>query len=243
MHNVRVARETRREARARITAEIMDAARRQLVEVGAAGLSVREVAREVGMVSSAVYRYVESRDDLLTRLIIGAYDALGLAAESASAAARSQAPGDDLGRWAATAGAVRAWALDHPQQYLLLYGSPVPGYAAPDDTVTPGTRVTFALVDILTDAAAHGRLAAAGPPPLPGDTPLADDLRRLADEIGTALEPTTVLAFVTAWTQLFGLVSFELTSQTRNVVADHDSLFDATSRRLGYQLGLREGTV
>src|SRR6186997_2793657 len=97
----------RERARAEITAEILEAARRQLATDGAAGLSLRAVAREVGMVSSAVYRYVASRDELLTLLIIGSYDALGTVVEDA-AANRRRAPADrflDAGR------AVRTWAV------------------------------------------------------------------------------------------------------------------------------------
>src|SRR5215211_5359016 len=75
----------RERIRAELTAEIADAARRQLAEVGAAAVSLRAVARELGMASSAVYRYFPSRDELLTRLIIDGYDALGAAAESADA--------------------------------------------------------------------------------------------------------------------------------------------------------------
>ena len=231
-----MARETRAQARQRITAELMDAARRQLAEVGAAGLSLREVARELGMVSSAVYRYVDSRDDLLTRLIVEAYDALGAAAEAASA---DTAGAGDLERWVATAHAVRDWALAHPHQHLLLYGSPVPGYAAPDETVGPGTRVTFALAGIVADAHAAGRLE---PPagPAPELTPtLTDDLAALAEVPPGPLPANGVLAFLTAWTQLFGLVGFELTNQTRGMVTDHRGLFDATVRRLGHHVGLR----
>src|SRR5215469_135252 len=85
-------------ARAEITSEILDAGRRHLATDGAAGLSLRAIARELGMASSAVYRYVASRDELLTRLIIGAYDALGAAAESRERGAdRADLPG----RWAA----------------------------------------------------------------------------------------------------------------------------------------------
>src|SRR3954471_4349899 len=73
----------RERVRAELTAEITDAARRQLAEVGAAALSLRAVARELGMASSALYRYFPSRNDLLTRLIIDGYDALGEAAEKA----------------------------------------------------------------------------------------------------------------------------------------------------------------
>lgn len=234
-------RETRREARARITAELMDAARRQLAEVGAAGLSLREVAREIGMVSSAVYRYVDSRDELLTRLIVEAYESLGEAAERASAGAAPTAPGCDLRRWLTTARAVRSWALDHPHEYLLLYGSPVPGYAAPEATVGPGTRVTFALVGIVRDAHAGGRLAPASEPRGEVTDQLEGDLGRLAhDAVDPGFGTDAVLAFLAAWTQMFGLVSFELTNQTRGVVTDHAALFDATVLRLGHQLGLRD---
>ncbi len=215
----------------------MEAARRQLGEVGAAGLSLREIAREIGMVSSAVYRYVDSRDDLLTRLIIDAYDALGDVAERAASA-----PADtDLGRWTATASAIRRWAIAHPHEYQLLYGSPVPGYAAPDDTVGPGIRVVVALARIVGEAARHERLAAPGEP-LGDLTPqLADDLRALADAVPDPFpaDATTVLAFVVGWSQLFGLLSFELTNQTRGYVGDDADLFDAAARRVGHQIGLR----
>src|SRR4051812_30354536 len=95
----------RERVRAELTREITDAARRQLAEVGAAALSLRAVAREVGMVSSAVYRYFPSRDDLLTRLIIDGYDDVGAAAEAADV---PSAP--PVERWLAVCRAVRAWA-------------------------------------------------------------------------------------------------------------------------------------
>ena len=214
---------------------IMEAARHQLAEVGAAGLSLRSVAREIGMVSSAVYRYVESRDELLTRLIIEAYDSLGSAAEEA---ARRHIGSTDLDRWAATAGAVRSWALDHPHDYLLLYGSPVPGYAAPDDTVAPGTRVTFALVGVLRDAAIAGRLQ---PASMPGErcAELSGDLDRLARLVGVDASDTAVLAFLAAWTQLFGLIGFELTNQTREMTTDHAALFRSITTAMGHHMGLR----
>ena len=129
-----VPRTARERARAEITGEILKAGRRHLATDGAAGLSLRAIARDLGMASSAVYRYVASRDDLLTRLIIDAYDALGAAAEAADRAA-----GPALaGRWAAICGAVRDWALANPNEYALIYGSPVPGYVAPAETVGPG---------------------------------------------------------------------------------------------------------
>ena len=233
-----MAAETRSAARVRITGEVMAAARRQLAEVGAAGLSLREVAREIGMVSSAVYRYVASRDELLTRLIIESYDALGADAEQASAAAAELG---DLERWLATAHAIRRWSCDHPHEHLLLYGSPVPGYAAPEDTIPPATRVTLALVGIVGDAAAAGRLAPPAEPAADITADFAAELAALADVVGTdaLATPDTVLAVLAAWTQMFGLIGFEITNQTRNVVTDHTALFDALVRRLAHQIGLR----
>src|SRR5215472_8300428 len=94
-------------ARAELTREIKEEARRQLAEIGAHGLSLRAVSRELGMVSSALYRYFPSRDDLLTALIIDAYNAIGAAAEAAIAATAG-APARE--RWAAACRAIRAWA-------------------------------------------------------------------------------------------------------------------------------------
>jgi AcrR family transcriptional regulator len=131
-------RTARERARAELTREIKQEARRQLAAHGAQGLSLRAVARELGMVSSALYRYFPSRDELLTALIIDAYDALGDTAEAADA---GQPPADIRGRWEATCRAVRDWALAHPHEYALIYGSPVPGYRAPQATVAPATRV------------------------------------------------------------------------------------------------------
>src|SRR5579875_3826393 len=103
-------RTARERARAELTREIKEEARRQLAAAGASGLSLRAVARELGMVSSALYRYYPSRDDLLTALIIDAYDAVGDAAEAAIASA---APGPARQRWTAACHAIRDWARSH----------------------------------------------------------------------------------------------------------------------------------
>lgn len=235
-----MATETRREARERITRELMAAARGQLADVGAAGLSLREVAREIGMVSSAVYRYVDSRDDLLTRLIIESYDSLGAVAERAAEAAHGA---DDLARWVHVARSIRTWAVENVHEYLLLYGTPVPGYAAPDGTIAAGARPTLALIGVVQAAADAGRLAEPAGPAAELTPGLRDELEQLASANTDGLDVATVIAFLTAWTQMFGLISFELTSQTRNVVEDHAGLFETIVRRLGYQLGLRDATM
>lgn len=145
------ARGARARARIEVTAAIKDEARRQLAAEGAAKLSLRAVARELGMVSSALYRYFPSRDDLLTALIIDAYDSLGESAESAHAEVAGAGAGPRE-RWISVCLAARRWALEHPHEYALIYGSPVPGYTAPDTTIPAASRVGLLLVGIVRDA-------------------------------------------------------------------------------------------
>lgn len=227
----------RARAHREVRAEILSAASRQLDAVGPASLSLRAVARELGMVSSAVYRYFASRDALLTALIIDAYDALGAIAERSAAETRDRPP---LERWVATAGEVRRWAVDHPQDYALLYGSPVPGYAAPDDTVVPGTRVTRALVQIVDDAIADGRVGPAG-----SDSTIELDpsTRRAVDVLRAAVDldatDDRIMAVIVAWTQLFGLLSFELFGQTRGLIDDHEAFFRDAATVMGSRIGLQ----
>lgn len=129
-----------RTARARVrdelTREIKEVPRRQLAARGMAELSLRAVARETGMGSSTVYRYFPSRDRLLTALIVDAYDAVGAMAEQAESAVRRA---DVSGRWMSVVRAVREWAVAHPQEYALIFGSPVPGYRATGRRWTPWT--------------------------------------------------------------------------------------------------------
>jgi AcrR family transcriptional regulator len=225
-------------ARAQITGEILDAARRHLATEGAPGLSLRAIARDLGMVSSAVYRYVASRDELLTRLIIDAYDSLGAAAEASEA----EVGRDDLtGRFAAVCHAVRDWALANPNEYALIYGSPVPGYAAPADTVGPATRVTAVLTEILGDAITRQAIS----PAVVRDT-VPDAVRDAFAPLRVLIPPEVPDALIQVglgiWMALFGTVSFELFGQLHNVVAedqrDRSAFFAECVRRWTVQLGI-----
>jgi hypothetical protein len=133
---------------------------------------------------------------------------------------------------------VRAWAVANPHEYALLYGSPVPGYEAPQDTIGPASRVTLALVGIVADAHRAGALADPLPIAVDVPRPLRPELAAIREATGTELPDDVVVAMVAAWTQLFGLVSFELFGQTRNVVTEHGALLDATLRLQAQALGL-----
>jgi AcrR family transcriptional regulator len=221
----------RERLRAELTAEITDAARRQLAEVGAAALSLRAVAREVGMVSSAVYRYFPSRDDLLTRLIIDGYDDLGAAAEEADDPAA--APRD---RWLAVCRAVCGWAKAHPHEYALLYGSPVPGYEAPKDTVPAASRVGVVLGRILGDAARSGAL-----PDATGERDpllISDDAVAVLGGEHPSLDETVRARALLAWSSLYGTISFELFGHFVGSVEDGDRFFDRAMGDLAGLIGL-----
>ncbi len=220
----------RERVRAELTAEITDAARRQLGEVGAAALSLRAVARDVGMVSSAVYRYFPSRDELLTRLIIDGYDALGAAAEAADDPA---APPKE--RWLTVCRAVRTWALAHPHEYALLYGSPVPGYSAPTDTVPAASRVGVVLGRILGDAARAGAL-----PQGTGarDSGLvSDDAVAVLGGDHPSLDESVRVRALLAWSSVYGTISFELFGHFVGSVEDGDRYFDLAMTDLASLIG------
>jgi AcrR family transcriptional regulator len=222
----------RERVRAEMVAEIKTVASRHLATDGA-NLSLRAVARDLGMVSSAIYRYFASRDELLTALIIDAYNDLGEAAERAEAAV---AKPDLAGRWRALASAIHAWARANPPEYALIYGSPVPGYAAPRDTIEPAARPVVVLMGILSDGIASRALAV---PAQRLPKAVRADLKRLTTQPGFTGIPESVLAAaIAAWAQLFGLISFELFGRLVGTIEDYDAFFQFQSQSLASQLGL-----
>jgi AcrR family transcriptional regulator len=226
-------RTARERVRAELISEITEVARRHLARDGAAGLSLRAVAREMGMVSSAIYRYYPSRDDLLTALIIDGYNAVGEAVEKAEAACPRE---DHMGRWLAVCHAVRDGAVAHPQEYALLYGSPVPGYSAPQDTIGPAMRNAVVFGRIVGDAHREGRLdPPGGYPPAPAS--FAADAAMISEAVLPDLPDDVIARAVTAWPGLFGAVSFELFGQYNNVITDLAALFDYAMRGLGRHIG------
>jgi AcrR family transcriptional regulator len=221
---VNAPRTARDRARAELTREVKDVARRLIERDGAAALSLREVSREMGMGASTLYRYFANRDELLTALIIDAFDQLGGAAEDGDAAARQAGAGHGA-RWLAACRAVRGWALDHPHEFALIYGSPVSGYAAPGDTIGPATRITGVLAAILETAAASGELR---PPatPLPGPRLVTAELLASYGAPAPPYQDLIERALV-LWITLIGTISFELFGHLHNTVTDYAAYFDA----------------
>jgi AcrR family transcriptional regulator len=196
--------------RAEMTDEIKTVARQHLATDGA-NLSLRAVARDIGLASSAVYRYFASRDELLTALIIDAYDALGAAAEEATAGVERATE-----RWLALASGVREWALAQPHQWALIYGSPVPGYQAPADTIGPAVRVMILIAGIVEQAYRDGKIVEREP--IAGR--YAEELAAVAAQFTPGAPARLAGAAIAAFIQLCGAVSAELFGQLNNTVDD-----------------------
>lgn len=221
-------------ARESLTAEIMVVARRHLTEHGADGLSLRAISRDLGMVSSAIYRYFPSRDELLTALIVQSYGNLG----DAVASAADQPDASVRQRFIYICSAVRAWAKSHPQEWALIYGSPVPGYQAPRTTIEPATRVIVLVFDVVMAAWSSGQLEV-------GDSTLDPVLvlqaGQVLDGLGGTVEvpPIVVVRAAECWTSLLGMVSSELFGQLANTFDPADRFALWCWANLADRIGLR----
>ena len=222
----------RQETREKIEAQIIELGRRHLVTEGAVGLSLRAIARDLGMVSSAVYRYVSSRDDLLTLLLVDAYSELADAVDRAGAT-----PGaswrDQL---LAMAHAARTWAIDQPARWALLYGSPVPGYHAPRErTVGPGTRVVGALFEAIGEGIAAGDIPRSN---IAAAQPLSSDFNRLREEFEFTGDDSAVAKCFLLWAGLVGAISLEVFGQYgTDTLTEPGAVFDTQVRLLIEMLG------
>ena len=227
----------RERARLATVDEIKTVARAQMAAEGTAGVTLRAIAREMGMTAPALYRYFASRDDLVTALVIDAYDALADAMEAAVEAVRTE--GRHADRVRAAFGAFRAWALDHPTEFALIFGSPIPGYVAPETTRPAGTRYTNLLARLLVEAHAAGALDPARvdlrvPPEL------GAQIQELQRRGGIADAPVPVVAFgLGAWTRLHGLVTLEVFGHLAPAVGDGTALFEQELEAIVRQSGLR----
>ncbi|WP_235734623.1 TetR/AcrR family transcriptional regulator [Nocardioides alcanivorans] len=213
---------SRADNRAQNVAAILAAARTEIVAHGGGGLSMRAVAREVGLVSSAVYRYFPTREALLTAMIIESYGHLADALEAGRSGRRTPAT-----QWLALARSLRTWAVDHPHEFQLIYGTPIPGYVAPPETIPAAEAVVRPFLEA---GAANDVEAFSG--------------RKLAAQLGIVQEITpdattsgigAVLAEIAG---LVGLLTLELAGHFVGTADPADHLFEATLQRQLHTLGI-----
>ena len=196
----------RQRARIETEAQITAIGNRMIDDEGVDGLSLRAIARELGVVSSAVYRYVKSRDELLTILIRDAFTQIADAVDEALAGERSVQ---------VLALAMLDWSRTYPNRWALIYGTPIDGYEAPrEETVVPGTRIMVALASLVAESAtgteaANGAGAARGAQSAEAQELSAtlEPLRQGLDELGLDYEDSVILETITIWVAVIGLIN------------------------------------
>jgi AcrR family transcriptional regulator len=229
-------RTARERVREEMTSEILVAARQHVAREGAASLSLRSVARDLEIAPSALYRYFGGRDALITALILAAYRSLATEVDRAAEAAAKRG-GSDAERFLAVPRAMRRWALARPHEWGLIFGTPVPGYEAPEDTIALYAQVAEAMVRPVVEAQAAGRLradpAARVVPPA-----LRAAVAPVAEGLLPGAPPGTVVLGVQAWAAVVGTISLEVFGHWRNTVLDPEELLEATVRDAAAAVGL-----
>jgi AcrR family transcriptional regulator len=209
---------------------IKQTAWRQIAQFGAPALSLRAIARELGITAPAIYNYYPRRDDLVTALVTDAYTSFG----DSQIAARDAVPADDLkGRLEAIGLAYRQWALDYPQRYQLIFGTPIPGYSAPVEQVMPaGARSLSALVSVLEALRAAGRLRA---DEFPRPAPMFAGYFELWKKHGGEADLLSVSVAMLIWSRVHGLVSLEIADSLPPFGANGDALYRYELAAIGRQ--------
>ncbi|MFF2630982.1 TetR/AcrR family transcriptional regulator [Kitasatospora griseola] len=225
----------RERLRAETTAEIKRTALDLMRSGGPDAITLRAIAREMGMTANAIYGYFATRDDLVTALIADVCTALADAVDSAWAAGAAEPPAARIRAWA---GAFRAWALANPEGFRLIYGDPVPGYRAPEGGAAPDAarRVCVGIAALADAAWAHAEPAHGG-----ADFDWDDFDAGLLDKVRPAfpaLPPAGVALALRIWGHLHGLVALEVYGHLGGQTVSPDKLFRVELAQLIRSLGL-----
>lgn len=209
---------------------IKNTAWQQIAEFGAPALSLRAIARKLGITAPAIYNYYPRRDDLVTALIVDAYTSFG----DSQLAARDAVPADDLiGRLLAIGLAYRQWALNHPQRYQLIFGTPIPGYSAPVPQVLPaGARSLSALVSVIEALRVAGRLQAVE---FPQVAPEHKGQFEMWKKHGGEADLLSLSVAMLIWSRVHGLVSLEIAGNLPPFGATGDALYQYELAAIGLQ--------
>jgi AcrR family transcriptional regulator len=230
--------------RASTTKEIIQIARRLLVEQGSAAISLRAIAREMGMTAPALYRYFASHEELIQHVIADIFteladyteEAVTLAGESATAgpAAATQPTVTNL---LAASKAFRSWAIDHPAEFGLVFGTPLPGVEMlHDDPLGEcGMRFGGIFLRLFDD------LWRIRPFSIQADDEIGPSLRpqlaRYRDLLGTDLPLGVLETFLRCWVLLYGTVSLEVFGHLKFALDDSEPMFELMLTDLAAMIG------
>jgi len=225
---------TRDRRRAEAVVDIKSAARKLLVEGGGAAIGLRAVARELGVSAPALYRYFASHDDLVSALIADLYD------ELTAFLIELRDTGADLGEQLfLLAGGLRDWALAHPAEFGLMFGSPVPNPLAVEHDLTPSHQAAMRFGAVFKDLVAQ--VYWQRPFPSPPESELGPELVAQLEqksEFFDGMPAGAIYLSLTYWTRLYGLICMEVFGQLHWALEDAGAYFDAQLREIGEALGL-----
>jgi AcrR family transcriptional regulator len=188
-----------------LSEDIKATAWRQIAAEGASSLSLRAIARELHITAPAIYNYYPRRDDLVTQLVIDAFTSFG---DAQYAAIQSLDPRDHAGRLRRLGLAYRQWALDYPERYQLIFGTPIPGYVAPPEKTQPAAARSLGVLAGLVEALRlAGKLNAPGfPTVMPG----YEEMFAVWKGFGGEVDSLSLSVAILIWCRVHGLVSLEI---------------------------------
>jgi AcrR family transcriptional regulator len=200
--------------------EIKSVAWQQIAEFGAADLSLRRIARALGIAAPSIYHYYGSRDDLVTALILDAFNSLGKALKDSVASS----PADDPSARLTSLGFVyRQWAISQPQRYQLIFGTPIPGYAAPEERTLPAATAGFApLTSMLQEAFTAGRLRVERLAPL---SPTLKSMLEAWKQSQEGVDIEVLYMALVFWSRAHGLMMFEINGQYPSFITDANEVY------------------
>jgi AcrR family transcriptional regulator len=225
--------------RAATADEIKQTARRILVAEGPKACSLRAIAREMGMTAPALYRYFDSREDLIKHVVADIFTEIADGIHAAIDAAGQSSGGDMVAKLVAACGEFRSWSLGHKEEFGLLFGTPLPGLEAVHDDVIDDCAEKFSgefFALFLEMWRKH-------PFPVPGDDQidpgLREQLAHYRELLGVDLPLGAGLTFLRCWVRLYGMVSLEVFGHMHFALDDAAPMFEITLAELAELVGLR----
>jgi AcrR family transcriptional regulator len=214
--------QTRREKHREATRdEIKDVARRLMTEHGTAAISTRMIAREMGLTAPALYHYFSSRDELITDLIVDAFNALADAMQEAGERAASESVKEQLTQILLV---YRRWALEHPIDFQLIYGNPIPGYEAPDElTIPAASRAFIVLLPLIAKLSGRNNTVPPG---------MQMHLEEMRARDGYEVPLQDLYGAIVGWSRLHGIIMLELFHHLQPLIGDVDAYYRAEIENL-----------
>ena len=231
--------------RAATSEEIIQTARRLLVQSGPEAVTLRAIAREMGMTAPGLYRYFDSHEELLRHVCADIFTELGegirqaIEAAAVPAGAADQVTAKLTIKMVAACREFRRWSLNHQAEFGLLFGVPLPGLDDGRYDIADECALAFAGTFFTLFLELWSRVPFPVPDAADIDPGLRDQLGRYRDLLGSDIPVGAVLTFLRCWTVLYGAVAMEVFGHMRFALSDPAPMFEITLGHLAALIGLR----